>query len=176
MDAERRTKSEPRRMDDLQAQLDAARQEVRDTKLAAKLAEIHQTAKEAAVQAETASTDADVANGLATKSIGMIDTHERECVIRYAGIRDELKTLGGLPGAVVEMASRLTESRNTRENQHADTLKRLQGQDDALKAIEAKMDKAMGGASSRVIQGLATFIAALLGLIGWLLARYAMPP
>lgn len=179
---ERRGGGERRQVADLQRELNEERQKARDARLESALAGVREKMAEHALKVETADERSEAALDLATRAETGIQTHERECVIRYQGIRDELQKVSGLPGAVVELASQVHSGKIAREQQHASTQERfdkqdraLEKQDEALKEIRDFVGATLGQGKSKLIALLLTGFLSACGAVVYLVAHYVLP-
>ena len=161
-------------IEQLQRELREAHLAKKHADMDAALARVDERAAAAAVKAEEASADAEVAIDLATANKSDISAHEKECAIRYAGIQKELLHLSTLPAAVQALTITISETKALREAQHHENVKRLDLQDIALNDIRQTTGAHVISFHKRLLQGMFALQMVLLAVLAGVLQHFVL--
>ena len=161
-------------IEQLRRELHEAQIAKKHAEMDAAIARVDERVAAAAVKAEEAGADAEVAIDLATAIKGDMSAHERECAIRLAVIQKELGNLASLPAAVQALANTITETKTLREVQHQENVKRLDLQDAALSEIKKISGANVISFHKKLVQGLVGLQMLLLAVLAALLQHFVL--
>lgn len=157
----RHNTADRRELEELRRQLQNQQFETYKAEVAAALARVNEKQTEVTMRAELAAKNAE-------RALNSVESHERECVIRNDAVKSALDKLDGVPQALVSLAERLSANSADRQEHHA-------AQQKALKALSDKVDQTIGGGKNYAIALLWSALAAMGGVIGYLMATYVLP-